>query len=249
MGVSSVLRRTASVLAVVALVAWAVVTTSPSPSLATAGPTTSDGPFTIVQLRIEGSQSTIFEGPVRTKGHKVTTESGGTHHCDGTNNAANPEPGPTATSALDDGARLGGFTWDATYWAEYDEFFITRIASDAETGGRYWGILLNGEFTPVGGCQQLVELGDEVLFAYDAFTKGHVLRLTGPSSTVVGQPTNYHVSDAQTGAPIAAADVNGSASDANGDVTLTFGSPGTVTVKANRGDSIRSNGILTTVLA
>lgn len=78
-----------------------VVLTAPNPNTGT-----------IVNLRIEGLNRTIFEGPIFTRGHDVETVSGGKHHCDGTNNGENPEPGPTATSALDSAARAQGFTWD-----------------------------------------------------------------------------------------------------------------------------------------
>lgn len=70
------------------------------------------GRATVVNLRIEGADKTIFEGPVLTRGHNVTTATGGTHHCDGTNNHSNPLPGPTCTSALDDASRRHGFGWD-----------------------------------------------------------------------------------------------------------------------------------------
>lgn len=68
--------------------------------------------LTLVHLRIEGRDKTIFERPIFTKGHNVTTVSGGTHHCDGTNLGANVQPGPTCTSALDDAARHEHFSWD-----------------------------------------------------------------------------------------------------------------------------------------
>ena len=67
---------------------------------------------TLVNLRIEGAEKTIFEGSVTTIGHNVTTASGGTHMCDGTNNAANPTPGPTCTSALASAAKVHKFDFD-----------------------------------------------------------------------------------------------------------------------------------------
>lgn len=202
---------------------------------------------TVVRLRVEGRTGTIFEAPVFTTPHDVTTPSGGTHRCDGTNNGANPAPGPTATGALDDGARFGGFTFDGSHWGEFDDFFITRVAGDEQTATEFWGILLNKEFTPVGGCQQQVRFGDEVLFAFDAFGKSHVLSLSGPSVVRVGTPATYRVVDAGSGAPIAGATVNGASTDANGEVALTFSSVGAVRVKADRADSIRSNSVLTFV--
>lgn len=202
---------------------------------------------TVVRLRVEGATHTIFEAPVFTAPHDVTTASAGTRRCDGTNNNANQNPGPTATGALDDGARAGGFTWDGTYSAEFDDIFITRIAGDTQTNTQFWGILLNGRFTDVGGCQQQVRLGDEVLFAFDAFNKSHTLKLVGPAVTRVGQPTQYHVTGVQTRTPIAGASVNGSTTDANGEVSLTFSTPGVAKVKADRADSIRSNAVATAV--
>ena len=68
--------------------------------------------LTSVNLRIEGAEKTIFEGTVLTRGHNVTTLSGGTHICDGTNNDANPTPGPTCTSALDNAAKKHNFKFD-----------------------------------------------------------------------------------------------------------------------------------------
>ncbi len=65
-----------------------------------------------INLRIEGSQKTIFEGLIKTKGHVVTTPSGGTHQCNGLNNHSNPFPGPTPTSALDDASKQNDFPFD-----------------------------------------------------------------------------------------------------------------------------------------
>ena len=47
-------------------------------------------------------------------GHNVTKASGGNHHCDGTNNGANPLPGPTRASASDGASKLPSnlFTFD-----------------------------------------------------------------------------------------------------------------------------------------
>ena len=79
------------------------------------------GPVT-VNLRIEGSSSTIFEGPVTTNAKTLTKDASGPHACDGTNGGANPTPGPTMTTALDDGSIAGGFTWAGTW---FDSFSTT----------------------------------------------------------------------------------------------------------------------------
>jgi hypothetical protein len=70
------------------------------------------GPTATVHLRVEGVTNTIFEDDISTEGHIVTTESGGTHKCDGTNHNTSLISGPTATSALDSASKQGKFTWD-----------------------------------------------------------------------------------------------------------------------------------------
>ena len=106
-----------------------------------------------VNLRVEGQSQTIFDGPVTTDGHQITTPSGGTHPCDGTNNGAHPSPVPTATAALDDGARLNNLTWDADWFASFNDFIVTRVAGEAATSSQFWGFGVNFRFATVGGCQ------------------------------------------------------------------------------------------------
>jgi hypothetical protein len=202
----------------------------------------------MVNLRIEGSATTIFEGTVVTRGHNVTTASGGNHHCDGTNNNANPLPGATCTSALDDANKKSHFTFDGTFSTAFDDFFITSIGGESQTSTEFWGILLNFQFTPVGGCQQEVQVNDDILFAFDAFDKVHFLKLTGPDTAHVGTPIILTVTDGQTGSPVAGADVNGDISDANGQVSVTFTKVGPTQVKAEKSDSTRSNALSIKVL-
>jgi hypothetical protein len=65
-----------------------------------------------VNVRVEGAQGTIYEGPVIARARTITTAAGGTHKCDGTNNGQNPVPGPTATSALDAASAFAKFGYD-----------------------------------------------------------------------------------------------------------------------------------------
>jgi hypothetical protein len=212
------------------------------PGLASANPT-------VVNVRVEGATQTVFEAPVLTDGHTVTTTSGGTHVCDGTNGGANPTPGPSVTAALDDAAAAGAFTWDGTFFPSFDDYFITRINADSQTSTQFWGSLVNYQLPPVGGCQQRVHLGDEVLFAFDAFNKQHFLRLTGPRLAKVGHAITVTVTDGQSGQPISGATVG----PANNTGSVTTGAGGTAQVaftnlglkrlKAERADSVRSNAL------
>jgi hypothetical protein len=196
-----------------------------------------------VDLRVEGASSTIYEDRITTDGHNVTTASGGTHKCDGTNGGVNPTPGPSATAALDDGARLGGFTWDGTYDSGFDDYLISRIGPDSQTSSQFWALLVNSSFSNVGGCQQRVKQGDEVLWAFDGFSKQHPLRLTGPGSATTNRPFSVRVTDGANGSAIAGAAVRGSLSGADGRASVTLASKGIYRLKATRADSIRSNAL------
>ena len=204
-----------------------------------------DRPQQEVILRIEGATSTIFEGRVRSRGHTVTTQSGGTHKCDGTNNHQNTRPGNTPTSTLDTAASANGFSWDGTYSAQFDDYFITRIGPDAQTTTQFWGILVNYQFTPVGGCQFETKANDEILWAFDAFNKSHFLKLTRDSTRPVkaGVPFTVTVTDGKDGKVIQGAAVGGQFTDVNGQARITFTKPGKSFIKAERSDSIRSNGL------
>jgi hypothetical protein len=126
-------------------------------------------PVAVVWVQIEGADGTLFSGRVVTRTHDVTTESGGTRTCDGTNYDANPTPGPTVTGALDDAASANGFTWDGTHWAQFDDFFIETIKGESGSSNTYWSLWVNGEYLQVGGCQYQVRTGDTILFKMDSF--------------------------------------------------------------------------------
>jgi len=201
-------------------------------------------PSALVILRVEGADRTIFEGPVLTRGHNITTASGGSHRCNGLNNNENSKPGPTCTSALDDASRSHNrFTYDGTFFAEFEDYFITRIGTSAQTSTQFWGLLLNFQFTPVGGCQQEVKNGQEVLWAFDAFNKQYFLKASGPLLVQKNKPTKYHVVDGTTGNSVAGATLGGASTDANGEATLTFNSFGEHTLKAEHPNGIRSNAL------
>ena len=214
-----------------------------------------------VNLRVEGATSTTFEGSVTTDG-KVITRDGNTLVCDGTTNPGNLGPGPTATSALDDGSVAGGFTWDAKFGGD---FFISSIAGEASNATQSWGIAVNHRPLGVGGCQQQVAAGDEVLFAFDFFggepdyAERPLLRLSGPTRAVTGQtlalsvdeftllPAPFPQPRELQQRPAAGATLGGVVTGSDGAAMVTFGSPGLKRVKAERVGSIRSNSLLVCV--
>ncbi|KAL8938108.1 MAG: hypothetical protein Q9216_004065 [Gyalolechia sp. 2 TL-2023] len=198
----------------------------------------------IVNLRIEGATNTIYEAPILSGPRNVTTPSAGTHKCDGTNNGANPSPGNTCTDALDAASKLLKFPFDGTYSTTFDDFFITSIGTSTQTASQFWGLLLNYQFTPVGGCQQQVQRGDDVLWAFDAFSKTHFLKVT-PDALVVkkGGSRTVTVRDGLTGGAIEGAVINGVMTDADGKAKLSFLKSGVFEFKATRDDSLRSNAL------
>lgn len=202
------------------------------PAAALAAPTT-------VDVRVEGKTSTIYFDSVTTDGKLVTTAMGGTHPCDGS--TANPPvgPGPTPTSALDDAAIKGGFTWDGAWFTT--DFFASRIAAESETPpNEFWGVFVNGAMLNVGGCQHILQAEDEVLWAYDAFSKTGALKLAGPEATQTGQPVQLRVTDTATGAPIAGATVGASTTGADGTAAVAFDQSGVYPLKAEKAGLIRS---------
>ncbi|HEV7937674.1 MAG TPA: Ig-like domain-containing protein [Solirubrobacteraceae bacterium] len=226
-----------------------------------------------VNLRIEGSSKTLYEGPVKTEGETFETSSSkGPHPCDyAENGAAKGEftnggaVSGTPTTALRDAALASGLAFDAKWYGSGKEenenpgdFFVTQVGSDVElTEAPYdaWGYAVNDTTAPVGGCEIALAPGNEVLWAYNYFNLKHLLSLTGPASANEGSPVTVHVVDGQTGAPIAGAtigeDVAGSTTtlpgnpttDAGGNATVTLAHTGTVELKATQPESVRSNAI------
>jgi hypothetical protein len=194
-----------------------------------------------VTLRVEGKTQTLLETRVTTDGHDVTTETSGTHECDGTNGGANQTPGPTATAALDDATRQAGMTWDGEWFDGFDDFAVNRIGSDSAdaNAGDFWAFGLNLTPSDLGGCQQRVNDGDEVLWAYDGFGKPW-LELDTRATAHTGETFAVTVTDGQDGSPEAGASVGGAVTGADGRAMLTFPDRGVYRLKADKAETIRS---------
>jgi hypothetical protein len=200
-----------------------------------------------VNLRVEGTSSTVYEGPVTTDGKTVTTAAGGAHKCDGTNGGTPNTPGATPTTALDDGSIAGGFTWDGSYSTSFDDFLVERIGSDGAVGGpftgNFWDLIVNRVPAAAGGCQMRLNDGDQVLLEWQDGNKPN-LQLTAPATAQVGQRVDVTVQ--QYGfdgslSPAVTASVGGQPTGGDGHTTLTFGTPGVKHLKATRDDAVRSN--------
>ena len=203
--------------------------------------------------RLEGSDSEglIFEGCIESGPEDITTPSGGTHKCDGTNNNANPNPGANAITQIQSAAVADDFTFDGTFFAQFDDFFISRISDTTQTANEFWGLLLDQTFTPVGGCQSEVAGGtQELLWAFNAFGVTSFLTIT-PQFAIVPVGTQTFTVNVQghdgNGAesPFAGASVQGGSSgitDANGNIAINVPTlPGCYEYKATGPSAIRSN--------
>jgi hypothetical protein len=223
---------------------------------------------TTLQLRVEGATKTLFEGPVTTGPETIqTTSSKGAHACDYVHNegvggeAVGAIGGPF--TALHDAALASGLEFDALWFGAPapkvgGDFFVSQVGPDKnETAAPYdsWGLAVNFKSSEVGGCEVSLEGGSEVLWAYNFFNLTHLLRLSGPASVAAGSPFSVHVVDGQNGEAISGATIGedvagvtatspGSVTtDAAGNATITPTRSGTLTLKAGRADSVRSDGL------
>jgi hypothetical protein len=153
---------------------------------------------TAVNVRIEGRAQTLFEGPILTEGHAVSsfkadggdaTEDLAEHPCDGINelDPENTQPGPTPTAASVDAMNEIGETQAIAgqWYPGFNDYFVKQWGSEAENAeadGRAWGILVNNVFTDVGGCQHQLNTGDEALWGYNAFEFRPFLALLAPGA-------------------------------------------------------------------
>jgi hypothetical protein len=199
-----------------------------------------------VNLRVEGRTQTIFDGPVTTDGHDVATPTAGSNKCDGTNEGAEPSPGPTATAALDDASRQGGFTFDGEYGNfGIDDYFLTRVAQDTrDASSEFWSLWIDFAFSDKGGCQKRVHQGDDVLWALIPFATNRALKLEGPATATTGQPVTVRVSNGANGIGEPGATVGGTQTGPDGSAVLTFGDPGIYRLKAEKQNAVRSNSLV-----
>ncbi len=223
-------------------VALAIAAVGAAAPIAAAAPVT-------VNVRVEGVTTTIFDGPVTTDEHLVSTaaDANTPRVCNGT--SVGGTAGPTATTALDDAAKLGGFTWDGTWDMTFSDYFpYSRIGPDAiDPSTHYWSLWRNWHFADFGGCGQRVNQGDDIVWAYEDFTTSPLLQLTGPNATHPGEGISVKVVDGQTGIAQAGATVGGATTGADGQATLSFADAGIYRVKADRADAIRSNTLVVCV--
>jgi hypothetical protein len=241
------------------------------PAAAAASPIT-------VNLRVEGSSTTLYEGPITTSAETIQTpSSGGSHPCDFASNGSSESefadggnPSGTPTTALHDAALASGLAFDAEWFGnstkggEPGDFFVTKVGPDANGGPPTfpsWGYAVGYTTATVGGCQIALAPGSEVLWAYNYFNLTHLLQLSAPPSVSAGAPFAVHVVDGRTGEPVAGASIGEVAggvtstipasppTDVSGNATISLAATGAFTLKATQPESVRSNGVVVCVHA
>ncbi len=228
-------------------------------------PGASAAPIT-VNLRVEGSTSTLYEGPISTEAIVSppgisTTTSPEANACDFKDNGENGGFGnaaATPTTALYDASLANGLAFNAKWYSAFNDFEVSQVGPDANGGApEYpsWGYAVNYTTAGVGGCQFQLAAGSDVLWAYNYFNLTQLLKLSGPAAVSTGTPFTVHVTDAQNGQPVAGAAIgtlsagvtstsaSSPTTDAAGDATITLTQVGTQTLKATHAGSVRSNGL------
>ena len=231
--------------------------------------------YNTVNLRIETNTSTLWEGPITSGPRNITLGQGeyyGSVPCNGQNGiapGANPgaPPGNTPLDALDAASKIRGFSYDGYYDDTWNDFFINTIDGLANWGNgtvyTFWGAVINYQVSAFGhgltlsGCQQLLNLGDSVLWAYmpvgpsfDDFRDPEIsfLKATPAAVTVKkGKGFTVTVIDGRTGNATLGATVAGVKTDADGKATIVPSKAGVFVYKAEKVMAVRSNAIHVTV--
>lgn len=219
--------------------AWVVLAVAGAFALALSA--TAGAAPTKVNLRVEGSTTTLFEGVVTSD----TNKPDGDHTCNG----------PSPTSALFDVTQKNGIAFAATWWPGFGDYVIDRIGSDMSGDFvhdfHWWSLWVNNSQSMVGGCQVTLTGSDTALWAY-VESEDTVLGLQGPNTVMVGEPFQVEVKKYDTqGSPStaqgASLSVGGQSytTGRNGRAAITISNESSHTYKASLPGSVRSNAVST----
>lgn len=196
-----------------------------------------------VNMRIEGPTRTLFEGPVTTDVRPFHFTGGAEFACDAGTGAVTR--GAVVVAAADTTPFVTSGTWFAGLGPSFAAIDAENVAFDAASG-RYLIEYKNEQAAMLGACNDPVQDGDRVLFAYARDTDP-LLKLSGPASATSGASVTLSVADAVTGAAVTGATVAppGSTADApktggDGTVAVTVSGPGVARFKATKSETVPS---------
>ncbi len=75
----------------------------------------------------------------------------------------------TVFDALNGAAKQGGFDIKATYYGQFDSYFVDSIAGIGGNG-KYWLYYVNGNFGDVGADKKVLEEGDLIEWRLEEFS-------------------------------------------------------------------------------
>ena len=108
---------------------------------------------TTVTVQVQGQSKTLLAATSVTLGSGSVTKGGV---------AAGKCPADTAQGALN--VATHGH-WNGKWYASYNEYYITGILGENETGKKYyWGLYVNGKLASKGACDVKLTSGEKILF-------------------------------------------------------------------------------------
>lgn len=213
---------------------------------ALAAPVADAAPVTI-NLRIEGKTRTLYEGPVtsdvRTFRYSDSTTE---YQCDGTTvGGTSPTPTVTRGAILTTAMLATPFSSKGVWYDSFGPSFTEIVGENVSYGNdgsdNYLVEFKNWKGTDLGACGDVVQNGDEALFAWAGFGSS-ALKLTGPATAKPGQAFALKVTDGD-GAAISGATVGGATTDGSGTATVTSTARGPQSFKAEKPGIVRSNAV------
>jgi hypothetical protein len=139
--------------------------------------------------------------------------------------------------------------WSGKWSSKYQEYFITKILGDTESGVKsYWEIFVNNVAASAGACEIALHNGEQLLFAAVPATGPalHPLGIESPTTVLAGQPfsvTVVHYNARGKALPLAGATLavgsHAGVTNSSGVIALKASSAGTFTLQASASGYIR----------
>jgi len=187
-----------------------------------------------VRVRVEGQNSTIFNGEVSFSNSTIVD----------TNNVTHYLSAPTALGALDAASKFGNFSYEVVYYSEWDSLYVRSIENDTD-GWQYW---IDYTLPMVGADKYTVENGSNVLWGYSLNWSAKPLGITLSKYSVNIEEsfnvTVYYYNSTGWTTPLSNATVYVDSleyiTDANGNATISLENANRYTVFAEMDGYIRS---------
>ena len=190
-------------------------------------------------IRIEGQNSTIWEGKVCVSDSTITAlneSSGETEEY--------YIPYPSVLGALDEASKQGGLSYSVVYYPSWDAFYVKTIAGESD----WWHYWVDYTLPMIGaGHYELTEDNEEVLWGYLESWTAHALRIKTSKNTVKRYEeftvTVYNESLSPVENAVVYIGSSEYLTDENGNVTLSLSAKGDYKIYAEKNGYVRSRKI------